>query len=159
MQLDYNVIVVEEMVESFVEPFIYQAESTGKRLQYSVQAGMVIVGDRQLLTELMVILLENSLKYTDAGCSIKLNAFTTEQSDIIEVIDTGAGISDEAISRIFTRFYREERLQSKADGSGLGLYVANLIAQRHGGKIVAKHNIPKGTIITVTLPLGTMVRR
>lgn len=159
MQLDYNVIVVRDMVEDFIEPFIYQAAATGKKLEYSVQEGMVIVGDRQLLTELMVILMENALKYTEEGSYIKLNAFTTEGSDVIEVIDSGVGISDEAMSKVFTRFYREERQQAKTDGSGLGLFVASLIADRHGGEIVAKHNKPKGTIFTVTLPIGTMIRR
>lgn len=159
MQLDYNVIVVRDMVEDFIEPFIYQAAATGKKLEYSVQEGMVIVGDRQLLTELMVILMENALKYTEEGSYVKLNAFTTEGSDVIEVIDSGVGISDEAMSKVFTRFYREERQQAKTDGSGLGLFVASLIADRHGGEIVAKHNKPKGTIFTVTLPIGTMIRR
>lgn len=159
MQLDYNVIVVSEMVEGFIEPFIYQAAATKKKLEYFVQAGMVIVGDKQLLTELIVILMENALKYTEEGAYIKLNAFTTEGSDIIEVLDSGVGISDEANSKVFTRFYREERQQAKTDGSGLGLYLASLITERHGGKIEAKQNKPKGTIFTVTLPIGTMIRR
>ncbi len=159
MQLDYEVIVLKEMVEGFIEPFIYQAEATGKKLNYSVQEDMVIVGDKQLLTELVVILLENALKYTKEGDVIKLNAFTQEENDVIEVADTGIGISDDAISKVFTRFYREERQQAKTDGSGLGLYVASLITQRHGGKIAAKHNKPKGTIVTVKLPLGTMIKR
>jgi len=134
MQLDYNVIVVKEMIEGFI-------------------------GDRQLLTELIVILMENALKYTEEGAYIKMRAFCDEGSDIIEVSDSGVGISDEAMSRIFSRFYREERQQVTTDGSGLGLYVAGLIAGRHGGKIVAKHNVPKGTIFTVILPMGTMIRR
>ena len=159
MQLSYDVISVKEMVEGFIEPFIFQAGTTGKRMEYLVEQDMVIVGDKQLLTELIVILLENALKYTDEGAYIKMKAYTIEGSDIIEVLDSGEGISDDAISKIFTRFYREERQQAKTDGSGLGLYVASLIVQRHGGKIVAKHNKPKGTIFTVTLPAGTMVRR
>lgn len=159
MQLDYNVFVVKDMVEGFIEPFIYQAEGTGKKLEYYVQPDMVMVGDKQLLTELIVILMENALKYTEVGAVIKLNVYTEEGVDVIEVSDSGVGISDEAISKVFTRFYREERQQAKTDGSGLGLYLASLIVQRHGGKIQAKHNKPKGTIFTVTLPIGTMIRR
>ena len=67
--------------------------------------------------------------------------------------DSGIGISDDAMDKIFTRFYRDERQQSKADGSGLGLYIASLIAQCHGGKIKAEHNVPKGSVFTVTLPI------
>ena len=71
----------------------------------------------------------------------------------LTVSDSGVGISDEAIDRVFSRFYREERQQSKADGSGLGLYIASLIVERHGGRITAGHNKPKGTVFTVTLPV------
>lgn len=159
MQLDYDVISVNEMVDGFIEPFIYQAEATGKKLDFYVQPDMVVVGDRQLLTELIVILMENAIKYTFSGDFILLNIFSNEDFDVIEVSDTGVGISDEAIERVFSRFYREERHQSKADGSGLGLYIASLIAQRHGGEIKARHNIPKGTIFRVSIPIGTMIRR
>lgn len=72
---------------------------------------------------------------------------------VLAVSDTGVGIKDEALGKIFTRFYREERQQSKADGSGLGLYIASLIVTRHGGRITAAHNRPKGTTFAVTLPV------
>jgi signal transduction histidine kinase len=93
------------------------------------------------------------LKYTEAGDLIRLRMWSTEDEVVISVSDSGVGITDEAMGKIFTRFYREERQRAKSDGSGLGLFIASLIAQRHGGKISAEHNHPKGIVFTVALPL------
>lgn len=152
MQIHREMLDLEQLVTDFIEPFCYQAEAAGKRLDYSVEAGLELNGDRQLITELLAILLENALKYTEEGGSIRVSGRAADSKVILVVSDTGIGISSDAKSKIFTRFYREERQQSKADGSGLGLYIASLICQRHGGKITVEQNRPKGSIFTVTLP-------
>ena len=153
MQLKWATVDLPEMVEDFIEPFCYQAEMAGKTLEYQLQPGMKLSADRQLLTELLAILLENALKYTEPGNSIRVTAHTADNRAVLEVADTGIGISPEAMDKVFSRFYRDKRQQSKADGSGLGLYIAHLIVTRHGGKISADHNRPRGTVFTVTLPL------
>lgn len=152
MQLHRERFDLEQMVIDFIEPFCYQAEAAGKQLEYSLQPGVTLYADRQLMTELLAILLENALKYTEEGGMIRVNTCCADNKVVLTVSDTGIGISDEAMRKIFTRFYREERQQSKADGSGLGLYIASLIAQRHGGKIKAEHNKPRGSVFTVILP-------
>lgn len=153
MQLNWSELDLKELVEDFIEPFCYQAEAAGKTLDYHLQPGVKLSADRQLLTELLAILLENALKYTEPGNAIRVNARTADNRAVLEVADTGIGISPDAMDKVFTRFYREKRQQSKADGSGLGLYIAHLIVTRHGGKITAEHNRPRGTVFTVTLPL------
>ena len=146
-------IQLDQMVGDFIEPFRYQAEAAGKTMACTLQHGLDIQADRQLLTELLAILLENALKYTEPGDSIRVSAQMADGKAVLAVSDTGVGIKDEALGKIFTRFYREERQQSKADGSGLGLYIASLIVTRHGGRITAAHNRPKGTTFAVTLPV------
>lgn len=153
MRLHPETIRIDEMVNDFIEPFFYQAEAANKILDCHVQRGLTAEADRQLLTELLVILLENALKYTEPEGLIRLLVWSRDNKLTLTVADSGVGISDEAMDKIFSRFYREERQQSKADGSGLGLYIASLIVERHGGKITAGHNKPKGTVFTVTLPL------
>jgi len=153
MQLNWSVVDLTELVEDFIEPFCYQAEAAGKTLDYHLQPQLKLSADRQLLTELLAILLENALKYTEPGNTIRVNARAADNRAVLEVADTGIGISPDAMDKVFTRFYREKRQQSKADGSGLGLYIAHLIVTRHGGKITAEHNRPRGTVFTVTLPL------
>lgn len=153
MHLHLEPVNVHDMVIDFIEPFCCQAELADKRLEYSLQPDLTLTADRQLITELLAILLENALKYTEPGGRIQVTTRREDSKMVLMVSDTGVGISDEAMGKIFTRFYREERHQSKADGSGLGLYIASLIAQCHGGRISAEHNYPKGTVFTVVLPL------
>ena len=153
MELKWTTVDLPEMVEDFIEPFCYQAEMAGKTLEYHLQPGLRLSADRQLLTELLAILLENALKYTEPGNSIRVTARAADNRAVLEVADTGIGISPEAMDKVFSRFYRDKRQQSKADGSGLGLYIAHLIVTRHGGKISAAHNLPRGTVFTVTIPL------
>ncbi len=143
---------LDKLIESFIDPFQCQAELAGKKLGVSLGYGKQLIADRQFITELAVILLENAIKYTESGDSIEISTRENNGKVYLIVTDTGIGISDHAMERVFTRFYREERQQSKKDGSGLGLYIASLIVTRHGGKIVTEHNKPKGTIFTVVLP-------
>lgn len=152
MQIHREDLDMEQLVTDFIEPFCYQAEATEKKLEYHIQPGLHLYADRQLITELLVILLENALKYTEPGGVIRISVHTQDNKVALVVSDSGIGISGEAMTKIFTRFYREERQQSKVDGSGLGLYIASLISQCHGGRIVAEHNKPRGSIFTVTLP-------
>lgn len=71
----------------------------------------------------------------------------------MEVKDTGIGVSDEGLKRIFERFYREDKARNReSGGSGLGLSIADFIVSAHGGTIKASHNQPKGTVFTVRLP-------
>lgn len=72
---------------------------------------------------------------------------------VIEVRDTGIGISEKGLKEVFNRFYREDRARNReTGGSGLGLSIANMIVTAHSGTIKASHNNPKGTIFTVKLP-------
>lgn len=152
MQVHREELELDTLVSDFIEPFCYQAEAAGKRLEYIVESGLHLWADRQLITELMAILLENALKYTDEGGIIRMSVFHADHKVVLKVSDSGIGISKEAMAKVFTRFYREERQQSKSDGSGLGLYIASLICQRHGGKITVTENRPVGSVFTVTLP-------
>lgn len=151
MPLHEEEINIKEMVEDFIEPFCYQAENTGKTLEYDVEDGLGVMADRQLLTELLVIFLENALKYTEEGDFIRLLINHKNNSVVIRVEDSGVGLSEEGLKKVFSRFYREERQQSKSDGSGLGLYIAGLIVQAHGGNIMAEANRPKGTVFTAII--------
>lgn len=146
-------INLDELVLSFIDPFQCQAELEEKKLDVRLRCGAQLIADRELVTELSIILLENALKYTEPGDSIEISTREANGKAILSITDTGIGISDNALEKVFTRFYREERQQSKKDGSGLGLYIASLIISRHGGKIYAEHNVPKGTIFTVILPV------
>lgn len=88
-----------------------------------------------------------------SGDEITIKTYAKEGKCVIEVIDTGVGISDEAIKHVFERFYRADNARSReTGGSGLGLSIADMIVSKHGGTIKASHNGNKGTIFTIKLP-------
>ncbi len=87
-----------------------------------------------------------------SGDTIEVNTYYKDNKCMLEVADTGIGISDEGLSRIFDRFYREDKARSReTGGSGLGLSIATMIVKAHNGTIKAFHNEPKGTIFVVKL--------
>ena len=87
------------------------------------------------------------------GDEIRIKTYCKDSKCVIEVQDTGIGISDEAMKHVFERFYREDTARSReTGGSGLGLSIADMLVSKHGGTIKVSHNIKKGTIFTIKLP-------
>lgn len=101
-------------------------------------------GDKNNLTELVTILLDNAVKYSSAGKEITINL----HNNIITVEDHGAGIDENDLPHIFERFYRAEKSRSN-NGFGLGLAIAKEIVLAHNGTITAKSQKGSGTIFTV----------
>ena len=109
--------------------------------------------DSSKIYQLIIILLDNAIKYTEDGDIIEIRTELKENKCVIEVADTGIGVSDEGLKRIFERFYRENKDRNReTGGSGLGLSIANYIVTAHNGTIKASHNKPKGTVFTIKLP-------
>lgn len=96
-------------------------------------------------------ILSNAFKYTGSGDEIMMNVFTTAKDVVIEVSDTGEGIPNEDIERIFDRFYQ---VDTQHHGTGIGLALSKGIIELHHGTISAVSEVKKLTIFTITLPLG-----
>jgi heavy metal sensor kinase len=114
-----------------------------------------IKGDGDRLKQLLSNLLSNAIKFTPDGGQILINLRKTEHDAIIQVQDTGIGIAEEDARRIFDRFYQADASRVKlisGEGAGLGLSIAQWIAQAHGGKIAVESHLGEGTTFTVTLP-------
>ena len=106
------------------------------------------------LEQVTVNLLDNAIKYTPNGGSILLKVRAEKERAILEVIDTGIGISPVALPYIFNRFFRTKEVKAaRTEGSGLGLAIVRSIAEAHGGSVSVENNTPAGTIIRVELPL------
>lgn len=112
-----------------------------------------VMGDEQRLGELLLILLDNSVKYTDRGGRVDVTVAQANGRVSIAVADNGKGIPPESIPRVFDRFYRADKARSREmGGSGLGLAIARWIADGHGGHVEI-HSVPnQGTTVTVQLP-------
>ncbi|HYZ85660.1 MAG TPA: ATP-binding protein [Bryobacteraceae bacterium] len=117
-------------------------------------------GDEGLLRQLMLILLDNAVKFTPAGGRVELRLAQAEEGYEIEVADNGPGISESEQQLIFERFYRSDKARSRRDpgngsGAGLGLAIAKWITGLHGGSISVSSS-PGGTTFRVWLPHGNV---
>ncbi|NMP29607.1 two-component system sensor histidine kinase BaeS [Rahnella sp. SAP-1] len=114
-----------------------------------------IFGDPQRLSQLFNNLLENSLRYTDAGGGLEIIAIRRDKFLRIAFQDSAPGLNEEQLRRIFERFYRTEGSRNRASGgSGLGLAICQNIVEAHGGKISAEHSPAGGVRILLLLPLS-----
>lgn len=113
---------------------------------------VVVVGDKEVLGEVMTILVDNAIKYSNKGARVRIKARRVNDKVIIEVKDKGVGIAKHHLAHIFERFYRVDSARSR-DGYGLGLAVAKKIVEEHGGKIEVESELEKGSEFAVSLPL------
>ena len=113
-----------------------------------------VTGDRDLLVLAVYNLVENALKFTSAEDSLEVRALEDGKAIVIEVADSGTGISSEDQSKIFEELYRGSNARS-TEGSGLGLALVNRIIALHGGAVAVRSNQsePRGTVFTVRLPV------
>lgn len=114
-----------------------------------------IEGNLYGLTDLMVILLDNAIKYSREKTKIEIGTYKKEGVVGITVTDYGIGIAKEDLSKVFDRFYRSDSARTKTDsqGYGLGLSIAKKIAVVHHGDITVKSKQGKGSVFTVILPV------
>jgi two-component system, OmpR family, sensor kinase len=111
-----------------------------------------VQGDRALLSLACYNLLDNALKFTQAGDNIEVRAFEVDNWLVIEVADNGPGIPDNDLPFIFEELYRGSNT-SDQPGSGLGLTLVQTIVRRHGGSVTVRSRSGQGTVFTLRLPL------
>jgi signal transduction histidine kinase len=113
-----------------------------------------ILGDRDSLVQIAVILLDNAIKYSAAKTTISIKTTRHKQEVIWHITDQGKGIEREDLEHIFDRFYRADSSRAKSDttGYGLGLSIAKMIADIHDGTITIKSRVGNGTTAIVSLP-------
>lgn len=153
IQLQKETIDLDPFIRHALAPYEEIAESQDKEFWLDLQADVSLEADRGRLHQLLVILLDNALKYTDPGERIGIRSYMDERNTVIEVSDEGAGIKEDNLPYIFERFYREDKARSRETGGiGLGLSIAQWIVESHGGTITAFANTPSGTTFQVKLP-------
>ncbi|HMJ59875.1 MAG TPA: ATP-binding protein, partial [Gemmatimonadales bacterium] len=112
-----------------------------------------IVGDSTLVRRLLLIVLDNAIKYTPAGGRVRLDVTARDGQRSVIVSDTGIGIPEDQRSHVFERFYRGEPARRQAEGAGLGLAIAWWITELHDATIaVAPAEGTHGTRVTVNFP-------
>nr|WP_279326103.1 HAMP domain-containing sensor histidine kinase [Bacillus sp. FJAT-47783] len=114
---------------------------------------ILIRADENLLHQVWMNLITNSIKFTNQGGTISIRVAQEDEQCIVEIKDTGIGISKEDLPNIFNRFYKVDKARTRKEGgSGLGLAISKKIIDLHGGSIRAESELGKGTIFHVHLP-------
>jgi len=150
-KLDAKELDIGTVVRDACELFRSPAEDKDLRLVCDVSDNFSISGDNRLIQRMIANLLDNAIKYTPAGGSIEVTVNTLNNDAVaITVKDTGIGISEKDMPRVFERFYRCDPSRSEA-GIGLGLSFARAIARAHGGDITVSGEPNKGSTFTITL--------
>jgi heavy metal sensor kinase len=139
------------LVRQACELFLPVAEDKGLSLQSKIPDAMKLKGDARMIQRMLANLLDNAIKYTRPGGRIDVTVCDGQDQIAVQVSDTGMGISEHDLQRIFGRFYRCDQSRSQA-GTGLGLSLARAIARAHGGDISAVSTLGQGSTFTIKLP-------
>ena len=127
------------------------AEEREVALELRTAPGLWVLGDASRLRQLLLILLDNALKYTPDGGTIGVDAARGGKTVTLSVRDSGPGIDAADLPHLFDRFYRADRARS-SEGMGLGLAIGRWLAEAHGGRIAAANGPEGGAVFTVSLP-------
>ncbi len=151
--LDLQSFPLNTALREVIESFKPLAQANGILLEASLNAEGLYHGDENRIKQLIVILLDNALKYTPSGGQITLSLQNWGTLVEITVSDNGEGIEQEHLAKIFERFYRVDQARSQQkEGTGLGLAIADWIIKSHRGRIKVTSSPGKGTTFVVSLP-------
>ncbi len=143
------------LIKDSLEDIHVLADQKHIKLQFEPTDATIIQADKGQIKRLILNLLDNAIKYTPPKGCISINVSQQKGMAEITIADTGIGIPQESLPHIFNRFYRVD--QSRSDsGFGLGLSIAQSIAQAHHGQIHVKANSPQGTVFVVSLPFNQL---
>jgi signal transduction histidine kinase len=154
-------IELENVISEAVRSTQARADEKGLALRFAATADVArttVLGNANLLRQLFTNLIDNAIKFTERG-SIDVTLARNGASVVVSVADTGPGIDDEALERIFDRFFRADVSRNRAvPGTGLGLAIVRSIARIHGGSVVAARRSGGGTVFNVALPTLTALQ-
>jgi len=149
----YSAFQASEAAENVIltmEALIYEKNFA---FVYDIQPDLTIYGNREQFQQVIMILLDNAVKYTNPRGEIRFRMKQQHQEVVISVANTGEGIAQDQLARIFDRFYRTDPSRTRARGGyGLGLAIAKAIVERHKGKIYARSEPGVETVFYVHFP-------
>lgn len=152
-QLNWQKTDLSEMMKDVYELLKTKAEEKNIELLYSCEGNLSLEGDAVRLKQIVINLVSNAINYTLPSGNVIMAATEKEDEIVLKVKDTGIGIKEEEIPRIFERFYRVDRARSRnSGGTGLGLAIVKHLVEAHHGKIIVESNVGVGTTFTIKLP-------
>ena len=150
IHLEKETLEFRNLVGSVMEELSESAAASEIRLLNQVPQGCTIFADQSLLTQLLINLIGNSIKYGVMGGKVTVRAAASETGCTFTVSDNGIGTQPEELDHIFERFYRADKARDRS-GFGLGMPIVKWIVELHGGDIRVASEAGKGTQVTVTV--------
>jgi signal transduction histidine kinase len=138
------------LATDLAESYAPAVEDAGHALFWSIEPGIQVMGDRELLAQAAINLVENAQRHTPAGTVIRLTLVRANSLVCLQVVDNGPGVASADLPRIVKRFARLETSR-KTGGYGLGLNLVSAVARLHGGGLILTNNAP-GLAATIQLP-------
>lgn len=153
--LERKVLDLKEILTRVVNQLFPQAGQVHVQLTLEVEPLLTCVGDEDRLAQVFTNLVENAIKHTPQKGDVLVKAWSEEGTARIQIRDSGEGIPEEHLDRIFERFYKIDHSRKKdlEPGTGLGLAIAQQIIYAHHGKITVKSKIGEGSVFLVRFPL------
>jgi signal transduction histidine kinase len=151
MRLDLGPVDMGTLVRKIVDIYGYLAEEKGLTLDIHVPNGFHVTVDSARMSQALANLLDNAIKYTPPGGRITLEAYQQQKHLVISIKDTGVGIPQEEISKIWARLYRGDQSRHQR-GLGLGLSLVRAIIWAHKGQVDVFSEPGKGSTFMIHLP-------
>ncbi|MEX1030316.1 MAG: ATP-binding protein [Paenibacillaceae bacterium] len=156
--IKFERVQLDEEINKIARKLQPLVQEKSLQISYKVDPNLNLYASKPLIIQLLIILLDNAIHYTPEGGSISLTAQVDQVMAVIIIQDTGIGISEQQLDRVFERFYRADPSRSRSSGNvGLGLSIAKWIVDSHGGTIQVDSQVDQGTRFTITLPLRTSI--
>jgi signal transduction histidine kinase len=163
--VEHKPVFLDDVVFDAAETARVIADQRSVRLEFGDLPETSIVGDRSLLVQLAIILLDNAIKYTPGGGTVRVAIIHDAATATLTVVDTGVGIAPEHLPWVFDRFYRADPARGRDDaagasgseGVGLGLAIARWIAEQHDAKLSVASSPGAGTTASATFSLSRPV--
>tara|TARA_R110001592_G_C12877565_1_gene724394 strand:- start:12 stop:788 length:777 start_codon:yes stop_codon:yes gene_type:complete len=159
---DMKQVALDELVSDACELYEALSEDKDQTFEQSLEAGVIIEGDRDLLFQMISNLIDNAIKYTPEHGTIGVAVRKEGEDAVFEVRDSGIGIPDDEKDQVFQRFYRVGKSRS-LPGNGLGLSLVSAVAEIHQSRIVLSDTypdeVPPGLTVAVRMPAFTGIRK
>lgn len=143
---------LSDVVWEVAEPFASLAKAQGKKYSQRIEENLTLCGNPDATRQMISVLLDNAMKYSDENGTIRLDVYKVHGKTKIEVFNTSVLEETQNLSRLFDRFYRPDNSRSrKTGGSGIGLSIAQAVAEAYGGKIKVSSKDGKSIMFQVTI--------
>ncbi len=152
-QLDLKVTDLNEMADRIVKSLLPVSEDKNVTLSNATNKEALAMVDREKFWQVVYNITDNAIKYTPSGGIVTVYVFNDGEFCRIEIVDTGIGIPEDDINKIFDRFYRVDKARAReSGGTGLGLSIANDVVMMHEGKILVDSTEGVGTKFIIIVP-------